>query len=162
MLLCDLQVLGHSSRSDPSSGDQIVRVARAIPNLLSDREIDNLVNEWILYSIELIDQSWIIKDKYIDSNGNNHIKYHPIDYYWNKVFSILTSNGTPKYQTLAKLIKNVLIIAHGNADVERGFSINSNVITENRTPLSEASINGLRLVYDGVKYFGSGSTHKVT
>ncbi len=58
-------------------------------------------------------------------------------------------------------MKNVLIIAHGNADVERGFSINSNIITENRALLSEASINGLRLVYDGVKYFGSGSAHTV-
>jgi len=72
MLLRDLQVLGHSSRSDPSSGDQIVRVARAIPILLNDKEIDDLVNEWILYCIESIDQSWFIKDTYIDSNGNNH------------------------------------------------------------------------------------------
>lgn len=90
LLLRDLQVLGHFSRSDSSSGDQIIRVARAIPNLLTDKEIDNLSNEWILYSIETIDESWIIKDKYTDSNGNHHIKYHPIDFYWNKVFSILT------------------------------------------------------------------------
>jgi hypothetical protein len=144
MLLRDLQVLGHSSRSDPLSGDQIVRVGRAIPNLLTDRDIDDLMNEWMLYSIELVDQSWIIKDKYTDSNGNDHIKYHSIDYYWNMVFLIRTTNGTPKYPTLAKLVKNVLIIAHGNADVERGFSINSNIITENRALLSEPSINGLR------------------
>ncbi|CAF1530611.1 unnamed protein product [Adineta ricciae] len=161
ILLRDLQVLNYSSKSDPTSNDQILRVARAIPNLFNDREIDSLTNEWILYCFELIDESWIIKDKYIDANGLDHIKYHSIDYYWSKVFSILTNNGTPKYQTLAKLIRNVLIIAHGNADVERAFSINSNIITDNRTLLSETSINGLRLVYDGVKYFGCGSAHKV-
>jgi hypothetical protein len=162
MLLRDLQVLGPLSAVDRSSGDQIVRVARAIPNLLVDREIDKLENEWILYSIEAIDRSWFVKDEYVDSNGNNHIKYHPIDYYWNKIFSILTNNGVPKYPTLSKLVKNVLIITHGNADVERGFSINSNIVTENRSSLSESSINGLRLVHDGVKYFGSGSIYKVT
>jgi hypothetical protein len=162
MLLRNLQVLGHLSRADRSSGEQIVRVARAIPNLLDDKEIDKLENEWILYSVEVIDRLWFIKDEYVDSNGNNHIKYHPIDDYWNKIFSILTNNGVPKYPTLAKLVKNVLIISHGNADVERCFSINSNIITENRSSLSESSINALRVVYDGVKFFVSGSAHKVT
>jgi len=47
MLLRDLQVLSYSSRTDPSSGDQIVRVARAIPNLLNDTDIDAIENEWI-------------------------------------------------------------------------------------------------------------------
>lgn len=67
-----------------------------------------------------------------------------------------------KYPTLAKVVKNIVIIPHGNAEIERGFSINSNTVTENRVSLSEASINGLRLVYDGIKYFGSGSPHVVT
>ncbi|CAF4012810.1 unnamed protein product [Rotaria sordida] len=72
MLLRDLQVLDYLSRTDRSSGDRIIRVARNIPNLLDDREIDK----------------------------------------------------------------------------------------ENRSLLSESSINSLRLVYDGVKLFGSGSAHK--
>ncbi|CAF2156109.1 unnamed protein product, partial [Rotaria magnacalcarata] len=162
MFLRDLQVLGPLSRADRSSGDQIVRVARTIPNLLNDKDIDKLEHEWILYSTESIDQTWFIKDEYVDPNGNSHIKYHPIDYYWNEVFSILTNSGVPKYPTLCKLIKNVLIISHGNADVERGFSINSNIVTENRSSLSELSINGLRLVHDGVKFYGYGSSHKVS
>ncbi|CAF0764829.1 unnamed protein product [Adineta ricciae] len=161
MLLRDLQVLNCSSRTDLSSGDQIVRVARAIPNLLNDSDIDALENEWLLYSIEVIDRSWFVKDEYVDLNGNNHVKYHRIDDYWNKVFVILTDKGVPKYPTMTKLIKNALIISHGNADVERGFSINSNIVTENRSSLSESSVNGLRLVHDGVKFFGGGSAHKV-
>lgn len=161
MLLRDLQVLGPSSRADQSSGDRVLRVARAVPDLLNDREIDNVQNEWLLYSVESIDQSWLIKDQHSDSNGNNHIDYHPIDYYWNNIFSIKTTNGVPKYSTLAKLIKNILIITHGNADVERGFSINSNIVTDNRSSLSESSVNGLRLLSDAVKFFGLGSVHKV-
>jgi len=46
-----------------------------------------------------------------------------MNYYWSKVFSILTNIGAPKYPTLVKLMKkNVLIITHSNADVERGCS----------------------------------------
>ena len=161
MLLRDLQVLGHSSKNDRSSGDRIIRVARAIPALFNDKEIDNPANEWMLYSVEVIDRSWFIEDEYIDSNGNNHVKHHPIDSYWNKVFSISINRGVPKYPTLAKLVKNVLIITYGNADVERGFSINSNIVTDNRSSLSQLSINGLRLVFDGVKFFGSGLPHQV-
>jgi hypothetical protein len=161
MLLRDLQILGPLSTADRSNTDQIVRVARAIPNLFTDSDIDNLENEWILYSIEKIERSWFIKDEYVDSDGINRIQYHSIDFYWNKIFSILTSTGVPKYPTLSKLVKNVLIISHGNAQIERGFSINSNIITENRSGLSESSINGLRLVYDAVKYFGSGLVQKV-
>lgn len=161
MLLRDLQVLNYSSRDDLLSGEQIVRVARAIPNLLNDSDIDALESEWLLYSIEVIDRSWFIKDEYVDVNGNNHVKYDRIDNYWNKVLSILTDKGVSKYPTMAKLIRNTLIISHGNADVERGFSINSNIITENRSSLSESSVNGLRLVHDGVKFFGNGSVDKV-
>ena len=62
---------------------------------------------------------------------------------------------------MAKLIKNVLIISHGNADVERGCSINQNIVTDNRTLLSEKSTNGLRSTFDAVKVYGSGSTRKV-
>ncbi|CAF3819452.1 unnamed protein product, partial [Rotaria sp. Silwood1] len=158
--LRDLKILGPSYRSDPQAIDAIVRIGRFIPGLLSSNEIDLLNDEWLMYSIETIDDSWLIKRKYNDLHGREHIEYHEIDYYWNKVFSIVRVNGHPKYSTLRKLVKNVLIVSHGNADVERGFSTNGNILTEERTLLSEKSINGLRAIYDGVEYLGDGSVHK--
>ncbi|CAF3857221.1 unnamed protein product [Rotaria sp. Silwood1] len=159
--LRDLKILGPSYRSDPQAIDAIVRIGRFIPGLLSSNEIDLLNDEWLMYSIETIDDSWLIKRKYNDLHGREHIEYHEIDYYWNKVFSIVRVNGHPKYSTLRKLVKNVLIVSHGNADVERGFSTNGNILTEERTLLSEKSINGLQAIYDGVEYLGDGSVHKV-
>ncbi len=85
---------------------------------MSSNEIDLLSDEWLMYSIEAIDVSWIIKQKYNDSERNEYIKYLEIDYYWNKVLSIVRSAEHPKYPTLLKLIKNILIISHGNADVD--------------------------------------------
>lgn len=159
--LRDLQVLAHSSQTDPSSFDRILRIARSVSNLCSDKEIDALHPEWMAYSAESIDRSWYVKDEHIDGSGDTHVKYHSIDYYWQKVFSLSTSVGTPKYPTLGKLLKSILIISHGNADVERGFSINSNLVPENRSLLSEFSINGLRTVRDAIKFFGVNSVHQV-
>ena len=159
--LRDVRILGVSHRSDPEGSDAIVRIGRYIPGLLSSSEIDLLSDEWLMYSIEVIDDSWIIKRKYNDPEGKEHVEYHGIDFYWNKVLSIVRSSGHPKYGTLSKLIKNVLIISHGNADVERGFSTNGNILTEERSLLSEKSLNGLRTTYDAVEFCGSGSVHKV-
>ncbi|CAF4065123.1 unnamed protein product, partial [Rotaria sp. Silwood1] len=157
--LRDIQILHHSLK-DVQNADQIIRVARAVPHLLTDREIAHLHDEWLTYSIETIDEKWIIKSAGKDSNGNDDITYQRIDFYWNNVLSITTTDGRPKYPTLSKLVKNILIISHGNADVERGFSINENIIVPNRSLLSEVSINGLRTTYDAVKCAGGDFVHK--
>lgn len=159
--LRDLQVL-HPSYKSAQYSDEVVRIARTVPGLLTDREIDYARDEWLNYSLENIDEKWYIKEKQEDNSGTDRVTYHRIDYYWNKVLSITTGDGRSKYPTLGKLIKNILIIPHGNADIERGFSINENIVPENRSALSSSSINGLRSTYDGVKFAGNESSHKAS
>nr|ACD54741.1 unknown [Adineta vaga] len=154
--LRDVNILMVSRRCDPEGNDAIVRIGRYIPGLLSSNEIDLLSDEWLMYSLQTIDDSWVIKRKFNDFEGIERIEYHEIDYYWNKILSIVQSNVYPKYPTLSKLIKNILIISHGNSDVERGFSINNNLVTEQRTLLSEKSISGFRGIVDAVDFFGGG------
>ncbi|CAF4175373.1 unnamed protein product, partial [Rotaria magnacalcarata] len=161
LFLRDLKILGPSYRSDNQGIDTIIRIGRFIPGLLSSNEIDLLSDEWLMYSIETIDDSWIIKRKYNGLDGQEYIEHHEVDFYWHKVLSIVQINGYPKYPILSKLVKNIFIISHGNADVERGFSANANFLTEDRTLLLEKSINGLRAIYDGVEFLGAGSVHKV-
>ncbi|KAK7868384.1 hypothetical protein R5R35_013669 [Gryllus longicercus] len=48
-------------------------------------------------------------------------------------------------------LKTILIISHGNASVERGFSVNSECIVENQT---EKSLVAQRYVYDAVQDAG--------
>lgn len=139
----------------------MIRVGRALPGLLNDMEIDRIRGEWMMYASETIDESWYIKNRYQDSDGDSRIEYHRIDLYWSKLLSLTTSAGSPKYPTMAKIIKNVLIVSHGNSDVERGFSINEHMVTENRTLLSASSINGLRATWDAVNFNPSGSLHKM-
>jgi len=68
--------------------------------------------------------------------------------FWNRVFQTNDDNGKVKLKLLPKIIKPLLCLSHGNADLERGFSINKRLITSDRSSLSEMSINGLRTVED--------------
>ncbi|CAF4860289.1 unnamed protein product, partial [Rotaria sp. Silwood1] len=82
--LRDIQILHPSYRSVQYS-DDIVRIARTVPGLLSDQEIDYTRDEWLNYSLEHIDETWYIKEKKKDYLGAEIVIYHRIDYYWNKV-----------------------------------------------------------------------------
>ena len=54
-------------------------------------------------------------------------------------------------QELWKVLKISLILSHGNADVESGFSVNGDMLVEN---LHERSLVAQRRVYDGIKAAG--------
>lgn len=56
-----------------------------------------------------------------------------------------------KYTKLFKVVKMILIMSHGQASVERGFSINKNMEVEN---LKESGYIARRLVYDYIKSSG--------
>lgn len=59
-----------------------------------------------------------------------------------------------KYPLLTKLVKALLSLPHGNADVERGFSQNSRVLHD-RSSLSLESINGIRHTLSFAQRYGS-------
>lgn len=61
-----------------------------------------------------------------------------------------TLSGTEMFPYLNKLIKAVLTLSHGNADVEWSLSINKQAIGANRTFLTHESLNGIRQVKDAV------------
>ena len=51
---------------------------------------------------------------------------------------------------LKKLIKAVLTLSHGSADVKRSLAVNKRAIGTNRTLLTSESPNGIRQVKDAV------------
>ena len=69
------------------------------------------------------------------------------------MFDIKGNDGKLKYQLMEKVIKTSLVLPHGNADVERSLSVNINVVTDDRTLLSEQAINGIRMVKDAVAFY---------
>ena len=76
--------------------------------------------------------------------------YDRVDNYWAKVFGIQTAMGDKKFNLLARVVKSAVCIHHVNADVERSLSDSKNTVRDERTRLSELTINGLRLAKDFV------------
>lgn len=66
--------------------------------------------------------------------------------------------GSVKYPYLSKLINAVLSIYHGQADVERGFSVNCRYVTTSRASLNEKTINSLRTVEAEIRSRGGNVT----
>ncbi|CAF0889999.1 unnamed protein product [Didymodactylos carnosus] len=160
-LLKDLKCIQPSMRNEDESSSCYLRLARSMPQLTSTTDIDRLKYEWISYTLETIPNEWIVKSKFTDDYDLAHVVYHSMDYYWNKVFLLTDELGVPKYNTTAKLVKCLLSLSHGNADVERGVSENRNIISDDRSLLNQASINGLRTTSSAVRLYGDGQPHKM-
>jgi hypothetical protein len=72
---------------------------------------------------------------------SNFTESERLDLFWLKCFDI------KKHPNLYKLLKLVCIMSHGNAHLERGFSINSNLVCEN---MLEQSLIAQRHIYEYV------------
>ena len=62
-------------------------------------------------------------------------------------------DGKIKYKCFLGLVKSALILPHGNTDVERGLSVNTSVVTEDRPHVGEATVWAIRTVKDAVEFF---------
>ncbi|CAF1602250.1 unnamed protein product [Rotaria sp. Silwood1] len=153
-----LQCLQPLARKEESSRTSIMYLSRHVPHLLTNEEVDRVGAEWRVYQMADIPEEWFRK---ITVSSDNIIEYLPIDKYWYQIFSTTTSIGTPQYVVLTKLVKCLLSLSHGNSDVERGFSENNHLVSDDRSSLNEVSINGLRATKAGVKFFGGGKVHIV-
>ncbi|CAF4482456.1 unnamed protein product [Rotaria sp. Silwood2] len=110
-------------------------VARELPHLLSDDDLDQLNSEWRLYVNETIPNEWYEHNS-VGVDSQEIIKYRPVDYYWKHIFAMKNSSGGTKFLILSKLVKSILSLSHGNADVERGFSENASLVSDDRSSLS--------------------------
>lgn len=79
-----------------------------------------------------------------------------LDVFFVELFDLF---GAEDYVELNSFIKFVLTLSHGNASVERGFSINKECIVEN---LKEESLVALRQVHDGVTSAGGLESFVIT
>ena len=132
-----------------------------MPSVLPLSEHDVLSQEWKLYAAEDIQKETYIENEYESANGHC-VEWKRIDIYWVNILNRVTSLGNSKYPTLGKLVRAALTLSHGQAHVERGFSLNKTLVTSDRSCLKERSINGLRTVQDRVKHAGSASLVPIT
>ena len=82
-----------------------------------------------------------------------------VDHYWKNIELMKKALGDLKYPLIIKVVKAAISLAHGNAEVERGFSKSAkNVIKD--SVLSEASVNAIQSTKDGLKSV-SNQSHTV-
>ena len=75
-----------------------------------------------------------------------------VDHYWNAVFLLTSVEDNGHYQLLPCLVKSCLVLAQANADSECSLSVNTGVVTKERSRLGEQTIVSLWLLKDAVKF----------
>lgn len=76
-----------------------------------------------------------------------------VDSYWNHFFLKKSASGDFKYPNVSMVVKAALSVSHGNADVERGFSTSSRILTDDRASMSERTLNALITVKSALKLY---------
>ena len=71
-----------------------------------------------------------------------------IDEYWTQIHKIVNEEGKVKYNKLFVLAKCVLTLSHGNADPERGFSINKYLLDIHDSSTGEDTLEALLMIKD--------------
>ena len=62
--------------------------------------------------------------------------------------------GDQKYKSFNALVKSALALSHGNAVLQRGFSVNNSLLSSERLGLSEKTIIADRVVKEAVGFIG--------
>jgi hypothetical protein len=123
----------------PESLKAICDLVQKMPHMDSKDAID-IADEWRAYRLDADTIS-------LSENAEGK----RVDHYWRDVISLQSCDGSYKYAKMGQLVKAALILPHGNADVERGFSVNNDVLTDQRTEMTPATLNALLLTKDAIK-----------
>lgn len=127
----------HASVSE-SSRESFRQLAKYAPQVIPSSDVSSLLDEVTEFCLEPLPAA-------LDGR---------LDRYWQNVFERKNAENQAKYPLLTKLVKALLSLPHGNADVERGFSQNNRVLHD-RSSLSLESINGIRHTLSFAQRFGS-------
>lgn len=127
------------SPSNINSKKGVTDISELIRNLPFEVQSDQAVDEWRLLQLE------------IDSGSLKLDSKQRVDLFWCNVFEMERAGGVAKYPTLATVIKPLLSLSHGNADVERLFSSSGRLVTKERASMSERMVNSVLSVLDILK-----------
>ena len=101
---------------------------------------DIIKTEISFYRMENIPETFHMNQKHASKN---------VASYWTDVSLICDEvTGKPKYPKLSKLAFCILVLPHGNAELECGYSINKLMLGIHGTSLDDDTIIALRLVKD--------------
>ena len=126
------------------------------PQVVSSDEISSVTDEWKLYSLD--DTISPGTAGTTDDAVATEVKLQRVDEYWASVLTRCNITGGLKYAMLGKAVKAALALSHGNADSERGFSVNKRLLTADRASMSSETINACRLIKDALHNIADGES----
>ena len=85
-----------------------------------------------------------------------------VESYWRKVILLVDEDGKQKYANLARLALQILLLPRGNADPERGFSVNKRLLEKDNNNISEDTPELIRITKDFIIQSGGQDNVKVT
>lgn len=133
-LLKALGCLHPQVRKNSSSVRRILTVAESMP-FITPEDLNHVSDEWRKYATD---------EDGIDAELR-------VDRFWWEVLNTKEASGAKKYPVMSKVVKAALSLPHGNADSERGLSINKRMLGTERAQLSTDTINGIRACKDAVE-----------
>lgn len=137
--LRDSQYLHPEKIRSQYSKSALSRIAVSIVNILKNTQaLTTKTPEE--YSDQIISELNIYKTEPIQSNND-------VETFYNEMSKATDLQGKPKFTNLSSLAKICLCVSHGNADPERGFSLNK-AILDGRESLKDDTIIALRIVKD--------------
>lgn len=133
--LAACRCLQPEERCKPASVRRVAFLARALPLVI---DVDQLQTEW-----SMLPEGHIVS---VDS---------PIDEYWAPYFELKDHAGELRFPNVATVVKAVLSLSHGNAEVERGFSDSGRYLTEDKSKMCERSLNAAMTVKSALKNYNN-------
>lgn len=73
--------------------------------------------------------------------------------FWKEVFDLKYHTGALKHPNLSCLVKACFTLSHGNADVERGFSVCGYILDDKKTAMTEELLNALLNIRSGMQRY---------
>ena len=113
--------IGEQTRSkalkpDARSEDWSLKAIKMLAKKLKvSVDLDKLSDEWRIYQLETITEDWY-------KEFEEPQKFIRVDHFWRKIDDLKDVMGEKKFLSIMKIVKTALILGHGNAEVETGFS----------------------------------------
>lgn len=119
----------------------VVYLAQLTPSSIKSETIQPLIEEWKQLAIE---------------DGIESHEEEQLDVYWERIFEMR------KFRLIKSFVTTLLCIQPYNAAEERGFSVNSSVVTKERNRLQPEALNSIRRVRSHLHNFGGLQNFEVT
>ena len=106
----------NSLKPDARSEDWSLKAIKILAKKLKvSMDLDKLSDECRIYQLETITEDWY-------KEFEEPQKFICVDHFWRKIDDLKDVMGEKKFSSIMKVVKTALILGHGNAEVERGFS----------------------------------------